>query len=123
MLSDFFRINLPYGLVGNKEGYWMVFNRESKPIGFNIQSEINFSTENETTPAMFSFYPLLSDSLILELIDYDESSVKRDNLGNIKKFWLYNDQTNPMNQREKENEYWKTYWNRLESLAKLSAFG
>lgn len=121
MLSDFFRINLPYGLMRNKGGHWMAFNREYKPIGFNIQSKINSTPDNEATPAMYSFYPLLSDTFILELIDYDENSVKRDNLGNIERFWLYNDQTNPMNQREKDNGYWKVYWNRLESLAKLRA--
>ncbi len=33
-LSDFFRINLPYGMMRNESGEWFVFNREYAPLGF-----------------------------------------------------------------------------------------
>jgi len=35
MLSDFFRINLPYGIERNDKGEWKAFNREYMPIGYN----------------------------------------------------------------------------------------
>lgn len=120
MLSDFFRVNLPYGLMKNKNNNWMAFNREYKPIGFNVKTEITSIIDNEENNHFFySCYPLLFDSFIMELVDYDEDSIKRDRFGNIERFWLYNDQTNPMNQQEQDNEHWKIYWTKLELLAKL----
>jgi hypothetical protein len=35
MLTDFFRINLPYGMQKNEKGEWMFFNREYVPLGWN----------------------------------------------------------------------------------------
>lgn len=35
MLADFFRINMPYGMKQNKEGKWIIFNREYMPLGWN----------------------------------------------------------------------------------------
>lgn len=34
-LSDFFRINLPYGIKRNSKNEWFAFNREYVPIGWN----------------------------------------------------------------------------------------
>jgi len=35
MLGNFFRINMPYGIIRNENGEWMAFNREYMPLGFN----------------------------------------------------------------------------------------
>jgi len=34
-LTDFFRINLPYGIHRNKNNEWSAFNREYLPLGWN----------------------------------------------------------------------------------------
>jgi hypothetical protein len=34
-LTDFFRINLPYGLKRNDNDEWFCFNREYVPLGWN----------------------------------------------------------------------------------------
>jgi hypothetical protein len=110
----FFRINLPYGFLQNENGEWMAFNREYKPIGFNSDESFNY----ENFP-IFTSFPRLTDVLIREITDNDESSVKKNEKGNIVEFWLYSDSSNPANQREKENSFWKIYWDKLERLAKL----
>ncbi len=117
MLSDFFRINLPYGMVRDKNNSWMAFNREYKPIGYNTDEPVDSSSPE--CVHLYTFFPGLHNQSIMDLVGYDESHVKRDEHGNICQFWLYSDTTNPMNQPDKENEYWQDYWKKLESLAKL----
>lgn len=112
MLSDFFRINLPYGLKRNENGEWMAFNSEYKPIGFNENSDAG-------SLPVYNGYKGLTNGLIRQITEYNESSVNLDEEGNIKCFWLYNDTTNPMNQDSKENEYWDIYWEKLKKLARL----
>lgn len=112
MLSDFFRINLPYGLKRNENGEWMAFNREYKPIGFNENGDSG-------SPLVYNAYKGLTNGLIRKITEYDERSVNVDEQGNIKCFWLYNDTTNPMNQGSRENKYWDIYWRKLKNLAKL----
>lgn len=117
MLSDYFRITLPYGMRRNEDGEWMPFNRENAPIGF---------IRNERLPDLselpvYCRYFGLNDQFIMELTGYVESEVERDGKGNICRFWLYNDTTNPMNQPSRENEYWGVYWKKLEALSKLKA--
>lgn len=37
-LTDFFRINLPYGIKCNDKNEWATFNREYMPLGSNNKS-------------------------------------------------------------------------------------
>jgi hypothetical protein len=120
MLSDYFRIALPYGMVRGENREWAAFNREYKPVGFNTDETIYTLPENGRGLPVYTFYPALTDSVIMEITGYDESAVKRDEHGNICQFWLYGDATNPMNQREMENPHWKAYWEKLEILARLT---
>lgn len=115
MLTDFFRINLPYGLVRNEDGSWTPFNRERKPIGFNTDEPVKHLDKLPIRNG----YLGLTDRLIMEITGYDETSILRDEKGNIMQFWLYNDATNPINQPSKDNEYWAVYWKKLEALARL----
>ena len=39
MLSDFFRINFPYGLMRNENGEWTAFNRDYLPLGHNSKPD------------------------------------------------------------------------------------
>lgn len=121
MLSDFFRITLPYGMARNKSGHWMAFNRENKPIGFNteeISEHLSPESEESQNP-VYTFFPGLTDHFIMELCGYNEADYKRDANGGIWQFWLYNDSTNPMNQRKDDVELWQSYWRKLEELARL----
>ncbi|MDR1501199.1 MAG: hypothetical protein LBT43_01920 [Prevotella sp.] len=123
MLSDFFRINLPYGLARNEKGEWMAFNREYKPLGFNTtETSVDARTlkENSKELPLFSLFFGLTNRFIQEITEYDESAVNRDEQGNIHRFWLYNDSTNPMNQLDKDTEYWVIYWKKLEKIARLN---
>lgn len=115
MLTDFFRINLPYGMVNGENDKWMLFNRERKPIGFNTDEPV----KGLPKLPVYNGYWGLSDRFIMELVGYDETSITRDEKGNIQQFWLYNDATNPINQPSKNNEHWAVYWKKLEALARL----
>jgi len=107
MLSDFFRINLPYGMEKDKNGKWFAFNRGYKPIGFNQSDFVNYGDF-----PIYTKYKGLTERLILEI--GNPNSIERDEKGKICKFWLYNDEINPMN-----NDNWIAYWKKLEKLAKL----
>nr|WP_320023214.1 hypothetical protein [uncultured Draconibacterium sp.] len=121
MLSDFFRINLPYGLARNKKGEWMAFNREYMPIGFNNKDfRIDFFPEEEFKELpIYTKYKGLTEKILLKIAARDGDAIRRDENGKIYSVWLYNDSTNPMNQSSKSNSYWKDYWEKLEILSKL----
>lgn len=120
MLSDFFRLNLPYGMQRDANSHkWVAFNREYKPLGATGEEE---PPENNGLRA-YRLYPALTDSFIMELTGYDINMVERDQKGNICKFRLYDDRTNPMNRKEHENSFWNTYWGKLQKLSQLSIFG
>lgn len=97
---------------------WMVFNREYRNLGTTTRQK-----PQEDGTKQFQLYSYLTDSFILELTDYNIDMVKRDDKGNICKFWLYDDRTNPMNQKEKENHFWNIYWNKLQKLSQLIIMG
>lgn len=113
MLSDFFRINLPYGLMKNEQGEWMAFNREYQPLGFRTKDH------TATGLPVCAGYKGLTDRLIRDIIGNVKGSYNVDEQGQITRFWLYNDSTNPMNQGRKNNPYWDIYWKKLERLARL----
>lgn len=121
MLSDFFRINLPYGLTRNKNGEWMAFNREYMPLGYNNKDhKTDFSAEKEFNESpIYTSYKGLTEKVLLSIAARDGESVRRDDKGEICEVWLYNDGTNPMNQSSNHNSYWDEYWKKLEILAKL----
>ncbi len=69
MLSDFFRINLPYGLERNANGEWMAFNREYLPLGFNtkdLRSDFFPEKEVEDSP-YYTRYKGLTERVLLSL--------------------------------------------------------
>lgn len=47
-LTDFFRINMPYGIVKNDKGEWLAFNREYVPIGWNDEQHKQDLTSSES---------------------------------------------------------------------------
>lgn len=122
MLSDFFRINLPYGLARNKNGEWMAFNREYMPLGYNsTKYKIDFFPEEELTGIpIYTKYRGLTEKVLIKIAARNGDAIKRDKEGNIYAVWLYNDTSNPMNQSTKSNSFWTMYWEKLEILSKLN---
>jgi len=118
MLSDFFRINLPYGIQRNADGGWCAFNREYMPLGFNIDHHSTATSVNHTEAPIYTEYLRITESLLLSLAD-SPNSIDRDQNGNITRIWLYNDKTNPMNQRIDSKELWNSYFEKLKKLSKL----
>lgn len=118
MLSDFFRINLPYGIAKNSIGEWMAFNREYLPLGYkDMDLKRDPGTSYSDLP-IYTKFNGITDKLLFELAQ-DESSIQRDENGAIIKVFLYNDGTNPRNQSRDEKELWDTYFEKLKKLSKL----
>ena len=118
MLSDFFRINLPYGIAKNENGEWMAFNREYLPLGYNDTSMSGQPGVSFLDLPVYTKYKTVSEKLLNELAD-DETNLQRDEKGNITKVFLYKDSSNPMNQRPEKRELWAKYFQKLEQLSKL----
>lgn len=113
MLSDFFRINLPYGLAKNDKGEWFAFNREYLPIGFN---DLNLKKSDFFDYPIYTKYKNISEK-VLSNVAISEKSIRRNEKGEIDKIWLYDDSTNPLSIDKKEA--WENYFNKLKKLSKL----
>lgn len=118
MLSDFFRINCPYGIARNENGEWMAFNREYLPLGYNDINLKGSPGKSYLDLPVYTKYQAVSKKLLLELAD-DDSSIHRDENGNVTTVFLYDDGTNPMNLLDKKKDLWKKYFHKLEKLAEL----
>jgi len=107
-LTDFFSINLPYGMEKNEKGEWMVFNREYKPLGFNSKKKEVY----ENYP-IFTKFSGLTDECILKIASRSEEK-EEDGKMKIYKFWFYNDETNPI----KNSNNWLIYCNKIKQISK-----
>lgn len=108
-LTDFFRINLPYGMERNEKGEWFVFNREYKPLGWNTDKRVPYGDY-----PVYVKYKGLTEAKIKKLAP-SENQIRRDESGSIVQFWLYNDATNPHDYPK----YWEAYLEKIKLLAKL----
>ncbi|GAA0872108.1 hypothetical protein GCM10009117_12550 [Gangjinia marincola] len=111
-LTDFFRVNLPYGMKKNEDGEWFTFNREYIPLGWNKE---NFSKNDsfESLP-VYTKYRGLTNSFIEKIIESDRN-IKRDINGDINMFFFYEDKTNPRNDSSK----WIEYFDKVKAFSKL----
>ena len=82
MVTDFRGICLPYCLQKQKDGSYVILNRNYKPIGFNTSDWINY----EDYPISLKMKLTKSTVQLLSI----EGGVQGDSL------YLYNDGTNPM---------------------------
>lgn len=121
MLSDFFRINLPYGIARNSKGEWMAFNREYMPLGYNDTSHClaNFPNSEFFNLPIYTKYRGLTERKLIQLAAREGEAIRRNEKGEIIAVWLYNDGTNPTNNNSKTNPFWDIYWKKLEVLSKL----
>ncbi len=116
-LATFFNVNMPYGLKRISEG-WVTFNREYQPLSWGstyprIIDEVTMPHE------IIVEYKGLTEKLILLIVD-DEDSIHRDESGNIVRFFLYNDGSNPGNMSGKRKDIcYVKYFNKLQKLCQL----
>jgi hypothetical protein len=115
MLSDFFRINLPYGMKRNSRNEWMFFNREFLPIGWSTRKRtVSLANDDAFTEIpIYVKYKGLTETRLLNL-SWDPELVQRDDFGKINQVFFYNDETNPQN----DPQYWNLYLEKLMSLSK-----
>jgi len=116
MLSDFFRINLPYGMRKNASGEWFFFNREYVPLGWNIKrlSSSGNGIDPYSELPIYTKYKKLRDATLLKLAWDAEHGVQRNENGEIEKVFFYNDATNPQN----DPKYWGQYFEKIKLLSK-----
>ena len=119
MLNNFFRINLPYGLAKNEQGEWVAFNREYMPLGYNNTQFKSKPIENYGDFPIYTRFKGLTDSFISKLVEDEKGGIQKDENGNIVKFFLYDDGTNPTNSSDSNKQNWSRYFDRLKCLAKL----
>ena len=107
-LSNFFKINLPYGIMRNEAGQWSAFNREYKPLGEN-----NGHTHFKDHQYTHTDYGKLSDSFLNELAG-ELANLETNPKGDIVKVFFYKDATNPSN--TDNPKHWKQYFEKLQKI-------
>ena len=119
MFNNFFRINMPYGIVRNDKNEWMAFNREYLPLGFS--KRILTDTEIDGADLMglcYSKYNGLNEDFLIQL---SHGNVERDIDSKIKRIWFYDDGSNPVNvSKKKQSEMFSNYFKKMELLSRLS---
>ena len=118
MLSDFFRINLPYGIAKNEYGEWMAFNREYMPLGYNSETHKGLPGISYLDKPVYTKYEKVTEKFLMGLAD-DENHLEKDDSGNIVKVFLYSDGTNPVNHSRTIQNLWNNYFAKLQKLSKL----
>jgi len=118
MLSDFFRINLPYGIAKNENGEWMAFNREYLPLGYNDLNMKGMPGESYLDIPVYTNYKAITEKLLIELAG-NEKYIQRNENRIITKVFLYNDGTNPMNQKTEKKDLWDIYFQKIQKLSRL----
>lgn len=116
MLSDFFRINLPYGMKRNTNNEWVFFNREYVPLGWNTTSGKRSVHENEEAfihlPIRTKYKGLTEEKLKKLAIEPD--AIGRDDDEKINLVFFYKDRTNP----QSSPEHWGIYFEKIKLLSK-----
>lgn len=114
-LTDFFRINLPYGMTKNSKNEWFAFNREYMPLGWNSkENQISIRKDNcYGENPVYTNYKGLTDVKISKIIK--EEFIHRDENNNIIRIYFYDDKTNP----KSNTEYWNDYFKIIKEFSKL----
>lgn len=115
-LSDFFRINLPYGLKRVNDGTWLVFNREQMPLGWNtIEGRDSlYGNRPYSDLPIHTRYQGLTEGRLKRLA-HSESSVRYGDDGKIDTIFLYNDASNP----QSNPQHWNQYFDKIRTLSSL----
>jgi len=115
-LTDFFRVNLPYGMKKTATDEWFVFNREYVPIGWNQNDRLSIihNHNNYNDIPVKTKYKAFTDKKIEKIIK-DEKFIHRNEKNEITEIFFYNDKTNP----QSSNQYWEDYFAIIKELSKL----
>ena len=116
-LTDFFRINLPYGIARNEQGEWMAFNREYLPLGHR-DTKSKFDLNKEEDHPAYTKYNGLTEAFLIKLAAKDGTAINRNDAGEIVKVWFYDDGSNPRNQATEKAELWDRYFEKIKLLSK-----
>lgn len=113
MLSDFFRINLPYCIQRTKEGEWYALNREYKPLGF--YTNMHITEEDLLKLPIGCEYNGITEKFLEDLAG--NGNYTRDDNGRIDRVWLYDDASNPADSSF-NSHHWIEYLEKLKKLSK-----
>lgn len=115
-LTDFFRINLPYGATKNSNDEWFVFNREYMPMGWNSteKQQSIYDTKAYSDMPIYTKYKRLTDNAILKIIG-DPDRIQKNEQGKIVRIFFYKDKTNP----QSSPEYWDDYFKVIKAFSKF----
>lgn len=113
-LTDFFRINMPYGMRKNEKGEWMFFNREYTSLGNSVNDAISEDS------SYYCIYSGITEKM-LELLA-EEESIDRNDKGEIMRICFYSDKTNPSGV-DVNDELWNIYMDKIKKLCKLKRLG
>lgn len=118
MLSDFFRINLPYGFARNENGEWMAFNREYLPLGYNNMDLKGLPGESYLELPVYTKYKRIPEKLLIELAE-ETDALERNDTGEVIRIFLYNDKTNPLSKTIGGKQLWDKYFEKVKKLSYL----
>jgi hypothetical protein len=112
-LTNFFRINLPYGIKQAPDGSWTAFNREYSPLGYNQRDDLQI--EPSTELPIYTRYK----GNIEKIATKHNLYVSEGEEG--KTIFFYDDETNPTNKgvRLKPKFKWDRYFKILQDFSKL----
>lgn len=109
-LSNFFKINLPYGIQRNSNDEWMAFNREYVPLGWNANLE--YSSNNFADYPIYTKYKGLTDLKLSEIAG-SLDMIHKDSDGKIIKIYFYDDKTNPSS----SPKHWDLYLKKIKAIS------
>jgi len=122
MLSNFFRINMPYGIRRNENDEWFCFNREYKPLGFNNTGS---SVPWDQLP-LYTRFKGMTDKFLLNLSEGCEKFITRDPSGKITMVHFYHDVSNPSDSKQYgkylNSIVWEQYFRKIKMLADLKRY-
>lgn len=115
--SNFFRINMPYGMKRTANNEWMAFNREYVPLGYNkkVGGSI-YSDDFFSDLPLYTEYKGLTEELIRK--NFESDNIRENDRGEIQLVWLYSDATNPSDDGAK-SEDWDNYFRIIKFLSKF----
>jgi hypothetical protein len=113
-LTDFFRINLPYGIKKNASGEWFAFNREYVPLGWNTAADGHFDENTYPDYPVYTKYKGLTENAILKIVT-NPDRIQRNIAGEIESVFFYNDKTNP----RINSQYWNDYFKIIKAFSEF----
>ncbi|MFZ4413654.1 MAG: hypothetical protein ACOYOV_11260 [Bacteroidales bacterium] len=118
MINDFFRINLPYGIIRNNKNEWAAINRAHLPVNMNNKELHEQPGENYLAKAVYIKYIGITEEFLKDLA-YDEFNIRRNKLGQIDEVYLYNDLDFEKLDENEKYEFLSKYFVKLRMLLGL----